>query len=114
MATTDEATGAAEVARGYFGALGARDRNAQRDWYHADLDGEIYGVVGPAGRDELIAYFDALYAAVPDFQLDVLDLVADGDKAVVRWHVSGTFAGPGRFQGLDPNGARLALTAATS
>ena len=36
MATTQQATSAGEVARGYFGALGRRDRNAQRDWYHDD------------------------------------------------------------------------------
>ena len=50
MATTEQATGAAEVARGYFGALGQRDRNAQREWYHADMRGQIYGVVEPTGR----------------------------------------------------------------
>src|SRR3954447_24365913 len=31
MATTEQASGAAEVARSYFGALGQGDRNAQRE-----------------------------------------------------------------------------------
>ena len=109
MATTEQATGAAEVARGYFGALGKRDRNAQREWYGPDMRGQIYGVVEPTDRNGLIEYFDALYAAIPDFQLDILDIVAEGDKAVVRWRVTGTFAGPGTFQGLEPNGARVEL-----
>src|SRR5437764_13907613 len=107
MATTEQATSAGEVARGYFGALGKRDRNAQREWYGPQMRGDIHGVTGPIDRAGLIEYFDALYAAIPDFQLDVLDLVAEDDKAVVRWHVSGTFAGPGHFQGLEPNGARI-------
>ena len=73
------------------------------------MRGHIYGVVGPIGRDEMIAYFDELYAAIPDFRLEIVDLVAEGEKAVVRWRITGTFAGPGQFQGLDPNGARLEL-----
>src|SRR5947209_5670492 len=109
MATTEQATGAAEVARAYFGALGKGDRGAQREWYGPDMVGQIFGVMGPAGRDEMIAYFDDLYAAIPDFHLEILDLVGEGDKAVVRWRVTGTFAGPGPFQGLDPNGARVEL-----
>src|SRR3954464_10210649 len=107
MATTEQATSAGEVARGYFGALGTRDRHAQREWYGPDMRGDIHGVTGPIDRAALIEYFDALYAAIPDFQLEILDLVAEGDKAVVRWRVTGTFAGPGHFQGLEPNGARL-------
>src|SRR3954468_504116 len=107
MATTEQMTGAAEVARSYFGALGQGDRNAQREWYGPDMDGQIYGVIGPIDRAGMIEYFDALYAAIPDFRLEILDLVAEGDNAVVRWHVTGTFAGPGHFQGLEPNGARI-------
>jgi len=107
MATTEQATSAGEVARGYFGALGKRDRNAQREWYGPEMRGDIHGVTGPIDRAGLIEYFDSLYAAIPDFQLDILDLVAEDDKAVVRWHVTGTFAGPGTFQGLEPNGARM-------
>jgi hydroxyacylglutathione hydrolase len=109
MATTEQASTAAEVARGYFGALERGERGAQREWYGPGMRGHIYGVVGPIGRDEMIAYFDELYAAIPDFRLEIVDLVAEGEKAVVRWRITGTFAGPGQFQGLDPNGARLEL-----
>jgi glyoxylase-like metal-dependent hydrolase (beta-lactamase superfamily II)/predicted ester cyclase len=71
--------------------------------------GKIFGVMGPVGRDEMIAYFDDLYGAIPDFHLEIVDMIAEGEKAVVRWRVTGTFAGPGQFQGLDPNGARVEL-----
>jgi glyoxylase-like metal-dependent hydrolase (beta-lactamase superfamily II)/predicted ester cyclase len=109
MATTEQASEAAEVARGYFGALERADRGAQREWYAPDMVGQIFGVMGPASRDEMIAYFDDLYAAIPDFAFEILDLIGEGDKAVVRWHATGTFAGPGHFQGLEPNGARLEI-----
>src|SRR3954468_10547526 len=109
MATTEQTSSAAEVARGYFGALERGERGAQREWYGPDMRGHIYGVVGPVGRAEMIGYFDELYAAIPDFRLQIVDLVAEGEKSVVRWRITGTFAGPGRFQGLEPNGARLEL-----
>jgi hydroxyacylglutathione hydrolase len=109
MATTEQASAAAEVARSYFGALERGERGAQREWYGPDMVGQIFGVMGPVGRDEMIAYFDDLYAAIPDFRLEILDMVSEGEKAVVRWRVTGTFAGPGRFQGLEPNGARVEL-----
>ena len=65
------------------------------------------------GQQELVApdgirkYFSELFAAFPDFKLEVIDEVAGGDKTAVRWRASGTFAGPGAFQGFDPNGARI-------
>lgn len=96
-AQTDEAE---TVARGYFSALERGERTAQRDWYHPEMEGTVHGVVGPAGRDELIAWFDELYAAFPDFRFQMLDLVADDRHAAVRWRARGTFAGPGRFNGM--------------
>src|SRR3954465_2340741 len=36
VATTEQGTHAAEVARAYFEALGRGDRNAQREWYADD------------------------------------------------------------------------------
>ena len=97
------------IARGYFSALERGERTAQRDWYHPEMEGTIHGVVGPAGRDELVAWFDQVYAAFPDFRLQVLDFVADGQHAAVRWRAQGTFAGPGRFNGMVPTGAAVDL-----
>lgn len=97
------------VARGYFSALERGERTAQRDWYHPEMEGTIHGVVGPADRDALVAWFDELYAAFPDFRFQVLDLVADDHHAAVRWRAQGTFAGPGRFNGMTPTGAAVDL-----
>ncbi|HEX2087529.1 MAG TPA: MBL fold metallo-hydrolase, partial [Solirubrobacteraceae bacterium] len=33
-----------------------------------------------------------------------------GDKVAVHWRLTGTFAGPGRFNGIEPTGARLDLS----
>jgi len=101
---------AGAVARGYFGALERGERTAQREWYHDETtDLTMYGVWGPTGKGEAVAWFDELYAAFPDFRLEILDLVAEGERAVVRWRARGTFAGPGRFQGFAPNGAAVSV-----
>lgn len=101
---------AGAVAQGYFGALERGERTAQREWYHDEAtDLTMYGLWGPTGKWEAVAWFDELYAAFPDFRLEMLDLVAEGERAVVRWRARGTFAGPGHFQGFAPNGAALSV-----
>jgi steroid delta-isomerase-like uncharacterized protein len=106
--STSEATAATtdtrSVVKTYFEALGRRDRNAQTDWFADDASGRIYGVIGPAGKAEFRSFFHDLYDAFPDFSLQILDLVVEDDRAVVRWHVTGTFSGTKSFQGLLPTG----------
>ena len=46
-----------------------------------------------------------MFPAIPDFSMSVTDMVAYGDKAAVRWTATGTFNGPGRFQGVAPDRA---------
>ena len=102
--TTGAATDTRSVVRSYFEALGRRDRNAQTDWYAEDASGRIYGVIGPAGKAEMRAFFHDLFDAFPDFEMQILDLVVEDDRAVVRWRVTGSFTGTKPFQGLLPTG----------
>jgi glyoxylase-like metal-dependent hydrolase (beta-lactamase superfamily II) len=53
------------------------------------------------------SYFGELFGAFPDFTFEVRSTVTEGDRCAVLWRATGTFAGPGSFQGLDPNGARI-------
>jgi glyoxylase-like metal-dependent hydrolase (beta-lactamase superfamily II)/predicted ester cyclase len=108
--TTEQATSAEEVVRGYFGALERMDRRAQRDWYHDKSGAEFHGSETLGDKAAVVAYFDALYAAIPDFRLEIVEITAQDDRAAVQWHATGTFAGPGNFQGLEPNGARIDIT----
>jgi steroid delta-isomerase-like uncharacterized protein len=103
MATTSE------VARRYFEALAAHDLDAAVGcWAPGAIDRFV-------GQQELIApdgvrqYFSELFAAFPDFGFEILDLTTYRGRTAVRWRARGTFAGPGRFQGFTPNGARLDL-----
>ena len=67
------------------------------------------------GAQELVApegireYFSALFAAFPDFTLEVRELTTARHRTAVRWTARGTFAGPGRFQGFAPNHAQITI-----
>jgi glyoxylase-like metal-dependent hydrolase (beta-lactamase superfamily II)/predicted ester cyclase len=106
MATTSERS-AAEVAREYFGSIRAGDTGPQERAYADDATITIQGVLEDAGKRELIAYFTSLWAAIPDFRFELLDVVAEDDRAAAHWRITGTFAGPGEFDGFLPTGARV-------
>ena len=110
MATdVDQSTESARVAREYFEALGRAESDAPVRFYAADGSGHIHGVIGPAPPEESVRFFTDLFAAFPDWHFEILDLVAEGERAAVRWRARGTFAGPGDFMGFEPNGARVDL-----
>jgi hydroxyacylglutathione hydrolase len=99
----------ARVARSYIEAVGRQDREAQMEWYAPDAVGRIFGVMGPASRDEVKAYFGRLFDACPDFKLEVLDVIAEADRAAVHWHITGTLVGDQPYMGIEANGAVLDL-----
>jgi steroid delta-isomerase-like uncharacterized protein len=108
-AINSEPRDAASVAREYFEAVAARDLEAMvAPWRPGALD-VIHGVVEMRVPEDLRAWFGNLFAAFPDFRFEILEIVASGEKAAVRWHATGTFDGSGRFEGLDPNGASVDL-----
>jgi hydroxyacylglutathione hydrolase len=109
MAATQETTESttAEVVRSYFDALGRHDRNTWRDHFAPNATDHIAGRLGPAGLAETEAYFLELLEAFPDLRLEIQDVLVQDDRAVVRWRLSGTFAGAKPMDGIEPNGARV-------
>jgi steroid delta-isomerase-like uncharacterized protein len=107
MAEPTDAASPAGVARAYFDAVARQDLDAMAACWEPGAPDVIHGVVEMTAPEELRAWFGALFAAFPDFRFEVLDLVASGEKAAVRWHATGTFDGSGRFEGLVPNGERV-------
>ena len=62
------------------------------------------GAHGPlAFRD----YYAAIRSAVPDARYEVDDLIAEGDRVVVRWRLLGTHEGD--FAGIAPSGKPIVL-----
>jgi glyoxylase-like metal-dependent hydrolase (beta-lactamase superfamily II)/predicted ester cyclase len=98
----------AKAVRSYFEAIERGDRNAQAEHYAPHGTAGLHGVF-EGGRTEVIEYFEEVWAAFPDFQLRIIDLIADGDRAAVHWRATATFTGPASYQGVEPNGAPLEL-----
>ena len=42
--------------------------------------------------------------------MEVLDLIATGEKVAVRWRMTGTFDGDAKFEGAVATGARIDIT----
>jgi predicted ester cyclase len=112
MATETKSTrkkGAKTIVKQYFDALGAQDlERAGAVWKPGGVD-RVHGLVELGAPDGVRAYFGEMFAAFPDFKIEVLEIVASGDLAAVRWGATGTFTGPGRFQGLAPTGAQIEI-----
>jgi steroid delta-isomerase-like uncharacterized protein len=110
MTDTQQSTAAGSVARAYFEAIAERDLDAMTGFYEVGGTGEIHGLVELTAPHSYRAWFANLFAAFPDFRFEILDVVAEGDLAAVRWHATGTFSGDARFEGVDPTGKRVDLT----
>ncbi len=110
MAETQHASEAASVARAYFEKIAERDLDAMTAFYEIGGTGEIHGLVELTAPDGYRAWFGNLFTAFPDFRFEILDVVGEGELAAVRWHASGTFDGSSRFEGMEPNGAKIDLT----
>ncbi len=104
---TSEATDAASVGRAYFEAVGRRDLDAMTEFYVPGGTGEIHGLSELVVPDSYRAWFGNLFQAFPDFEFEILDLMATGEKAAVRWRATGHFTGPVRFEGMVANGAAV-------
>jgi predicted ester cyclase len=66
---------------------------------------EVPGI--PPTKAGVVLYFQALIAAFPDFQMDVEDVIAGGDKAVARVRVTGTHVG--EFMGISATGMPVSV-----
>jgi len=107
VATVGEASDTASIAKAYFTAVGSRDLDAMVALWEPGGIGEIKGLVELTAPDSYRAWFANLFQAVPNFKLEILTIVAEGDQAAVRWRGTGTFDGSARFEGLEPNGAEI-------
>ena len=92
-----------QVVKSYFDAIARRDAQAMaQHWDPEGIEDLIqFGIY--RGPDEIRAFFDELFAAIPDAEMIVDRIIADDRHAVVQWRMRGNFSG-GRFQGLDAPG----------
>ncbi len=66
----------------------------------------VFGI--PDGREGFKQFFTNFAAAVPDAHFRLEDVIAEGDKVITRWIVTGTQTGT--LQGIPPTGNRFSMT----
>lgn len=94
----------------YFDAIAARDLEAMVACWQPEGVDRFVGEQTLIGPEQVRGYFAELFGAFPDLHFEVLETTGDGgNRTAVRWRARGTFAGPGTFQGFDPNGASIEI-----
>jgi steroid delta-isomerase-like uncharacterized protein len=106
VTSTSSTTTPAELARTLIGYLNDRDLDSAEKHWHDDVV-EDFVVLGPfRGRAAARGFFEELFAAFPDFHLDVETAIGDDTTAFIAWRATATFTGS-TFQGITANGARM-------
>ncbi len=97
------------VVRRYFEAIDQHDVERAAAMWAPDGREEVRGqglFVGPEGVREFIG---GLVEAMPDLNMEILTTTSEDERCVVHWRMTGTFAGPGTFNGIAPTGHRMSL-----
>jgi steroid delta-isomerase-like uncharacterized protein len=107
-ASTDTRT-LSERAREIFSAI-FNDRDLSdpyRYWTDESVDYFLAAGREVRGAQALAQWFRDLFAAIPDWSLEIENTVDDGDsQVVVQWRATGTFTGA-PFLGVEPNGRHV-------
>jgi steroid delta-isomerase-like uncharacterized protein len=96
-----------ELIRWAFAQLNTRDPTPLRRFW-TDQTVQRFPDKTCRGADEIAAYFEVVFTALPDFDMQVVDLIEQGDHVFVQWHLRGTHSG-GPFQGIEATGKRIEL-----
>jgi hydroxyacylglutathione hydrolase len=100
---------AESVARRYFEALGARDLDtAVGLWAEGGRD-NVRGQVDVLAPEGVRAFLGELLDAVPDLDFQVVSTTTQDERCATQWRLSGTFAGPGSLNGIQPTGNHIVI-----
>src|SRR4029077_17546846 len=93
----------------YFEAIGAHDVRGAAAMWAPDGREDVRGqglFIGPEGLREFLS---SLVEAIPDLKVEVLSTTTEEERCALHWRFSGTFAGPGSFNGISATGQRMQL-----
>lgn len=100
-----------EVAREVFHAIFSERDLSDPSRYWTDESVDHFLALGKSvrGKDALAGFFRELFAAFPDWTLEIEQTVDDGDRrVVVQWTASATFDGA-PWQGIEPTGSKVTV-----
>ena len=97
------------VARRYFAAIDAHHTDeAVALWADGGRE-HVRGQFDVLAPDGIREFVDGLVRAIPDLRSEILSTTTQGERCVVQWRFTGTFAGPGDFAGVAPTGHPIEL-----
>jgi glyoxylase-like metal-dependent hydrolase (beta-lactamase superfamily II)/predicted ester cyclase len=102
-----DASEAETVTRRYFEAINARDLDAAVALWAVGGREHVRGQVDVTAPEGVRAFIGDLLGAMPDLHWELISTVTEGERCAAQWRMSGTFAGPGTFNGLQPTGHPL-------
>jgi steroid delta-isomerase-like uncharacterized protein len=108
MAATAPPTGVSngELIRWAFEQLNRRDVSALRRFWDDDTV-ERFPDRTCRGADEIAAYFEDAFAAIPDWHMRIAGLVEQDDDVFLHWQLTGTHRGA--LLGIEPTGRPLVI-----
>jgi steroid delta-isomerase-like uncharacterized protein len=106
IATPPTGVSNAELIRWTFDQLNQHDVSGLRAFWTADTV-ERFPDRTCRGSDEIAAYFEETFAALPDMRIEPISIVEQGDDVFAQWHMTGTHTGP--VQGIEATGKTIAL-----
>jgi len=97
-----------KLIREYLFELDAGNPDILREVYSPDVIMHI-GRSPPMGFEDSVAMVDTVYTAFPDFTHTIEDILAVGDRVVVRLTDTGTHQG--EYEGIPPTGNKVSFGA---
>ncbi len=110
VVATSTRTPSQVIREAFQGIFSERDlSNPSRYWTDESVDHFLALGKSVRGRHALAGFFRGLFAAFPDWTLDIEQTVDDGDcRVVVQWTAHGTFNGA-PWQGIEPTGSKVTV-----
>jgi steroid delta-isomerase-like uncharacterized protein len=104
---TTSTTSGSTVVRELIDHLNAHDTQAMRALW---TDGIVERFPDRTchGPGEVAAYFDGVFAALPDFRMEILATAENGETVFLHWRATGTHTGA-KFQGIAPTGKAVQI-----
>jgi steroid delta-isomerase-like uncharacterized protein len=97
-----------ERVRSYFEAMDRRDVGAMVEFWRDDGVEDVVPVGLLRGKEELRAFLDASFRAVPDARTTLGRIVAGESSCAVEWRLEGTFDGA-PFMDIEPTGKHVEI-----
>ena len=98
-----------KAVRAYFEAIDRRDLDgAVAMWAEGGRE-HVRGQVDVTAPDGVRMFIGGLLDALPDLRLQIVTTTTEADRCAAQWRLTGTFAGPGTFNGIEPTGSPITL-----